>query len=88
MIPCTQAELPSLLPAQAPHVGPSMDTNSGKQAMPAEFASAFGSAARADSMEAMLGILSSDQSAASMQRMSSFTLSRGLSAMLDSFLQQ
>lgn len=56
--------------------------------MPAEFASAFGSAARADSMEAMLGILSSDQSAASMQRMSSFTLSRGLSAMLDSFLQQ
>ena len=60
-----------------------MDVNSGIQAVPASFADA----ARADSMEAMLGIFSSDQSAGSMQRMSSLTLSRGLSAMLDSCLQ-
>ena len=40
-------------------------------------------AARADSMDAMLSVFTSEQPAARIERLSSLTLSRGLSAVLD-----
>ena len=58
-----------------------LDQSSQTAALP----TVYTNAARADSMDAMLSVLASEQPAGGMQRLSSLTLSTGLSAILDAF---